>query len=276
MGSCGNRDVIRYLCQHKLVQCVVTTAGAVEEDIMKCKTPHYIGDFHLSGRVLRKAGINRLGNLLVPNANYCAFEDFVTPLLTRMLEEQKQGKVAWTPSRVIKRLGEEVRSEESFCYWCARNDIPVFCPALTDGSLGDMIFFHSFAKPGLVIDIVEDLRAINSMALFARKTGMIILGGGVVKHHTCNANLMRNGADFSVFINTAADFDGSDAGAQPDEAISWGKIRMDARPVKVHGDAALIFPLLVAQTFAKEVQRRAAERGGAAAPAPAPAPATKH
>lgn len=30
----------------------------------------------------------------------------------------------------------------------------------------------------------------------------IILGGGVIKHHTCNANLMRNGADFSVYINT--------------------------------------------------------------------------
>jgi hypothetical protein len=30
----------------------------------------------------------------------------------------------------------------------------------------------------------------------------IILGGGVVKHHTCNANLMRNGAEHSVFINT--------------------------------------------------------------------------
>ena len=30
----------------------------------------------------------------------------------------------------------------------------------------------------------------------------LILGGGVIKHHVCNANLMRNGADFSVFINT--------------------------------------------------------------------------
>ena len=43
----------------------------------------------------------------------------------------------------------------------------------------------------------------------------------MVKHHVCNANLMRNGADFSVFINTAQEFDGSDAGARPDEAVSW-------------------------------------------------------
>lgn len=44
----------------------------------------------------------------------------------------------------------------------------------------------------------------------------------------------RNGADFSVYVNTAQEFDGSDSGARPDEAVSWGKIRMDAKPVKVH------------------------------------------
>ncbi len=57
---------------------------------------------------------------------------------------------------------------------------------------------------------------------------MIILGGGVIKHHILNANLMRNGADFSVFINTAHEWDGSDSGAAPDEAISWGKAHLEA------------------------------------------------
>ena len=82
---------------------------------------------------------------------------------------------------------------------------------------------------------------------------MLILGGGLVKHHTCNANLMRNGANFSVYINTGQEFDGSDSGASPDEAISWGKIRIDARPVKVSADATIAFPLIVSQTFAKDL-----------------------
>ena len=43
----------------------------------------------------------------------------------------------------------------------------------------------------------------------------------------------RNGADFSVFVNTAHEFDGSDSGARPDEAVSWGKIKVEATPVKV-------------------------------------------
>ena len=90
------------------------------------------------------------------------------------------------------------------------------------------------------------------MALKARRSGMLIFGGGLVKHHICNANLMRNGANYAVFVNTGQEFDGSDSGAKPDEAVSWGKVRMDATPVKVHADATLIMPLLVAQTFARE------------------------
>lgn len=53
-----------------------------------------------------------------------------------------------------------------------------------------MIYFHSYKNPGLVIDLVQDIRAINSIPVKSKKTGMIILGGGVVKHHICNANLM--------------------------------------------------------------------------------------
>lgn len=80
---------------------------------------------------------------------------------------------------------------------------------------------------------------------------MIILGGGVIKHHICNANMMRNGADFAVYINTGTEYDGSDAGARPDEAISWGKIKIDAHPVKVWTEVSLVFPILVGETFVR-------------------------
>lgn len=249
--SSGIRETFRYLAQHNMVSCIVSTAGGIEEDFIKCLAPTYLGDFSLKGSDLRERGINRIGNLLVPNENYCLFEDWLMPILDKMLEEQKNEGVLWTPSKMIARLGKEIDNPESVYYWAYKNNIPVFCPALTDGSIGDMIYFHSFKNPGLVLDIVEDIRRVNSQAVYAANTGMIILGGGVIKHHICNANLMRNGADFSVFVNTAAEFDGSDAGASPDEAVSWGKIKKTAKPVKVYGEATLIFPLLVAETFAR-------------------------
>lgn len=71
------------------VDCIVTTAGGFEEDLIKCLAPTFIGDFQLDGKNLRDKGINRIGNLLVPNDNYCLFEDWVMPKLDAMLEEQK-------------------------------------------------------------------------------------------------------------------------------------------------------------------------------------------
>ena len=277
--SCGQREVIKFLVQNNMVDVIVTTAGGIEEDIIKCFEHTYMGDFKLSGKALRKKGINRIGNLLVPNKNYCKFEDWVAPLISKMHDEQdakwlEQAKelaarkdsgeeddddeplkpFAYTPSEVIARLGKEIDNEESVLYWAYKNSIPVFCPALTDGSVGDMMYFHSFKRPGLVLDIARDIRRINDLAVQSYATGQIIIGGGLVKHHTCNANLMRNGADYSVYINTGHEFDGSDGGASPDEAISWGKIRINANPVKVCADATIVFPLIVSQTFAKDVE----------------------
>ena len=287
--SCGQREVIRYLVQHKMVDVLITTAGGIEEDIVKCLKDTYIGDFHLDGRALRKRGINRIGNLLIPNINYCNFEDWLTPLIERMHNEQDERwtematKLAMkskeeaaaggangnnndssteqelltpysiTPSEFISRLGKEINNESSVLYWAYKNSIPIFCPALTDGSIGDMLYFHSYKRPGFTIDIGRDIRLLNDLAIHSYATGQIILGGGVVKHHTCNANLMRNGADFSVYINTGMEYDGSDSGASPDEAISWGKIRSTAQPVKVCADATIVFPLIVSQTFATNV-----------------------
>jgi deoxyhypusine synthase len=93
---------------------------------------------------------------------------------------------------MIAKLGEKINSENSIYYWAWKNSIPVYSPALTDGSLGDMLFFHSYKKPGLILDILSDLKAINTTAMRAKKSGVIILGGGLIKHHICNANLMVN------------------------------------------------------------------------------------
>lgn len=93
--------------------------------------------------------------------------------------------------------GEKINNEDSVYYWAWKNNIPVFSPALTDGSLGDMIFFHSFKNPGLILDIVDDLRQLNTLAMRAKKSGMIILGGGLIKHHICNANLMVRAVQYA-------------------------------------------------------------------------------
>lgn len=112
---CKKTKVGRFLpCQ---VDVVVTTAGGVEEDLIKCLAPTYQGAFSLDGAALRARGLNRIGNLLVPNDNYCKFEDWVNPILDQLLAEQKETGQLWTPSKIIDRLGKEIDDPDSCWYW---------------------------------------------------------------------------------------------------------------------------------------------------------------
>lgn len=86
------------------MDCIVATAGGIEEDFIKCLAPTYVGSFELDGKELRDKGINRIGNLLVPNENYCKFENWIVPLFDEMLDDQKTKNILWTPSKMIQRL----------------------------------------------------------------------------------------------------------------------------------------------------------------------------
>lgn len=167
------------------------------------------------------------------------------------------------------------RAETTAVYWAARQSVPIFCPSFADGDIMDYIrlatySFHSTSTSpisssrtgvaptlSLAVDLVRDIHYLNYLAMSAGRTAAIICGGGVVKHHICNANLMRNGADYSIFLNNGQEFDGSDGGAQPEEALSWGKLRFDGQHVKVYGEVTTVFPLLVGEVFLPAVRNKA-------------------
>src|SRR3989344_2237495 len=66
----GLRDIFCYLAENKMIDVIVTTAGGVEEDIIKCLGDFILGEFNADGKELRKKGINRTGNIFVPNDRY--------------------------------------------------------------------------------------------------------------------------------------------------------------------------------------------------------------
>ncbi len=251
MVSSGLRDVIAYLVKNKYVDVIVTTAGGVEEDVIKTLRPFVLGSFRADDKKLRVSGINRIGNILVPNECYIEFEKLMVPFLKQLHNEQKKtGKIIST-REFSRRLGMLLKDDSSILYWAARNNVPVFCPALTDGSIGDMMYFFMHEHPDFKIDIASDLKELTDIAMNSKKTGAIILGGSLPKHHVMNANLPRGGTDYTVYITTGMEGDGSVAGARTEEAISWGKQSFAASSVTVDGDATIIFPLIVAGAFRK-------------------------
>jgi deoxyhypusine synthase len=210
-------------------------------------------------------GWNRIGNMVIQNENYFELEYWFTEALDELLSGDNedypngplkkgnpnyhsQNPLILTPSKLIHYLGKKLNNENSVIYWCYKNNIPVYSPALTDGSLGDILTFYSRRK-ALVLDIVEDIYSLNISSLGGQKNGAIVLGGGLVKHQILNANLFNDGLDYCVIINTAHEYDASDSGAALSEAHSWGKVKHDSTGVKVHGEASIVFPLVCYGAF---------------------------
>ncbi|KAG5502577.1 hypothetical protein JIQ42_05646 [Leishmania sp. Namibia] len=250
MISCGLRETFAYLARERLVDCFISSAGGIEEDVIKCGGSTLLGQFGLDGRALRRRGINRIGNLLVPNDNYCWFEDFFTPVLASVHEAQRASR--WethtAPSEIIEAMGAALAKNHpdtcssSLLYWCYRNKISVFSPAFTDGSMGDMIYFYNFSHKGLVVDPLEDVvRLRESAAKGSGRNLAIVLGGGLPKHQ-----LLRNvPMDAVVMVTTGLEADGCVSSGVLADDVACGLLRENTEVVRVQGDATVVFPLML-------------------------------
>ena len=245
--SSGLRDIITFLAKNKLVGVIITTASGVEEDVIKSLSDFRLGDFDVPGRTLFEHGVGRIGNIFVPNDRYLHFEKFITPFLEELHSKNK----TITPSIIARELGLKLK-EDSYLFWAAKNNIPVYCPGIMDGSFGDLIYFFKQRKPSFQIDVTDDHKKLIDFVLQQDKTGLIVLGGGIAKHYALNAQIFREGFDHAVYLTTAEEFDGSDSGGNLEEAKTWAKIKIKSSSVKVKADFTITFPLLVAGSFAKK------------------------
>src|SRR5438094_426066 len=104
----------------------------------------------------------------------------------------------------------------------------------------------SFAQTEVLqLNPITDVTKIVEMAMTADKIGVVILGGGLPKHHTLLASVLREGVDRAVQITSDHAEPGGLSGAPLAESISWRKIRKGGKFVDVYGDATVCFPLIV-------------------------------
>lgn len=241
----GTRGVIKELVKRKLVDALVTTCGTLDHDLARSYAPYLSGgEFTMDDILLERKGLHRLGNVLIPRDNYGPLiEEKVQKVLTKMYDSNEK---APTTELLCKRLGESIANKNSILYWCAKNNIPVFIPGITDGAVGSQIWLFYQNHRDFKIDLLKDEQSLSDIVYSAKKTGALMLGGGISKHHTLWWNQFRNGLDYALYITSATELDGSLSGAQVREAISWGKVSTNARQVTVFGEVTTLLPFLVA------------------------------
>ena len=239
----GVRGVLREIIKRKYVDVIITTCGTWDHDIARSLGNYYHGSFDLNDYELRERNIFRLGNILVPQEVYgLKVEEFIRKLLSELYEsgikELSTYELSW---EIGKRLGED-----SILYWAWRNNIPVIIPGPYDGAVGLHIFLFQELHRDFHLSLYKDEKLLSELAFSNIKTGGLIIGGGISKHHTIWWNQFKDGLDYAVYITTAVEWDGSLSGARTREAISWRKISEKAKHITIEGDATVILPLIIA------------------------------
>ncbi|MBT3720102.1 deoxyhypusine synthase family protein [archaeon] len=242
MVTSGLRGFFAQLIELKIIDVIVTTVGGIEEDIMKAKGEEFIiGNFKPDDVELYEKGVNRVGNLFIRNESYLKFEDSIGKML---LKAYKQ-KPRWTPSELFNEIGKELKDKNSILYQAAKNNIPIFCPGITDGAFGFHLFMLQQKHNDFVIDVVKDFENILFSTSHDEKKGLISLGGSISKHHAILSCLLNGGLDYAVYLTTARSTSGSMSGATTEEAKSWGKVKDDSDVSTVIGDVTFTFPLIM-------------------------------
>ncbi len=243
----GVRGVIKELVKRKLVDVIITTCGTLDHDLARIWKDYYHGSFMLDDVELHRKGINRIGNVLTPNESYgLILEEKLQPMLEDIYNEKKNLSTKELVWEIGKRLENEENKESSIIYWCYKNKIPVFVPGITDGAVGSQIWIFYQQHRDFTINVFRDEDDLSDIIFEAEKTGALMIGGGISKHHTIWWNQFRGGLDYAIYITTAVEWDGSLSGARVREAISWGKVKEKAKHVTVEGDATVILPMIVA------------------------------
>ncbi|MEF8780078.1 MAG: deoxyhypusine synthase [Haloferacaceae archaeon] len=245
--SSGLRETVAALVREGYVDVIITTSGSLAEDVIKTAKPFKMGEWNVDEAALRERGINRLGNIFVPSDRYVWLEEYLYDFFDDFFAERQ----VRTPTAFARELGATLDDEDSVLKQAADNDVPVYCPALTDSEIGNFLYYYRQGREDDVdIAIMDDYDALIEDGMLADTTGLIAVGGGVPKHHAIMTNLFRGGADYVVYISTGMEGDGSLSGATPEEAVSWGKIKeRETNYTQIEAEATLVFPLLVAAAF---------------------------
>ena len=246
--STGLRGIIKDMIKNRWFDVVITTCGALDHDIARHFSNYNEGSFSLDDVTLAEENIHRLGNVLVPRDSYGPLIEEKMQLFLE--EEYDNGIREMSTEDICKMIGIHL-GEDSFLYWAAKNDIKVIVPGIVDGAVGSQIWMFTQKHADFKLNITKDADTLSGIIFKAKKSGALMLGGGISKHHTLWWNQYRDGLDFAVYITTAQEFDGSSSGALVREAISWGKVTQNAKQTTIHAEITTALPFLYSALLSK-------------------------
>jgi len=239
----GLRNIIAQLIAKGHVNVVVTTGANMVHDMVEALGyRHKVGTFRAEDKQLKRKDIGRIADIYIEHKVFKDLEKWLYRILEE-IPEQKRQRIS--PSELLLEIGKRIDDEDSILATAARKNVPVICPGLPDSIAGFQLWIYGQDKK-LVLDPLGDVSKLVGEVYEAKKSGIIILGGGLPKHFALFANTFREGVDLAVQITMDRPEPGGLSGASLEEAISWSKVKSEENTVTVISDATIAFPLIVA------------------------------
>jgi deoxyhypusine synthase len=251
----GMRTVVVDMMEHGLIDVLVSTGANLYHDLAEANGPtHFVGSQHADDSKLRELNIDRIYDTYADETKFKALDE----RLSEIMDSLEPG--AYSTREFLSFLGSQIDDENSILRKANIMDLPIFCPALNDSSLGIALAAYYARKRGdpkgmATIDPARDVYEIAQIMEKSEKTGVIYVGGGTPKNYIQQLEIVldalgvihgnRRGHNYAIQITTDDPKWGGLSGCTFEESQSWGKISIDSLRATCYIDASVGLPLLV-------------------------------
>lgn len=262
--STGMRDLFVKMVEAGFIDCWVSTGGCIDDDLyISLGGPVGIGRPSIDNLLLREHMIDRLYDSYIDEDFLRACDGYIS-----YMADDKNLAGPKTSRQFMKHLGESIIARKTYndltpknngvIAACAKNDVPLFIPALTDCSMGIGLCINHWrhtragTKKTFFHDPVADNWEITQLKGNSKKSCVIYLGGGVPKNFVNDCEVVcetteytdREGHEYAVNITMdRPEFNGL-SGSTLEEAQAWGKIHKDATKATCYADVLLAWPIV--------------------------------
>ena len=251
LSAGGMRLIVAHLLEHRYVDCLVSTGANLYHDLHETRgRRHYVGSPRENDAALQADHIDRVYDTYASEDEFVDNDEWIAAFV--MTLERR----SYTTREFLYRLGEHLWKEtgrEGILTSAFRASVPIFCPAISDSSIGMGLSQarHRDSAAGH-IDVIGDIIESANLVIRHPRTASVVLGGGTPKNFINQASVQAEfyddrvgGHRYALQIVTDVPHFGGASGSSLEEAQSWGKLATDAEQVTVQADVTVALPLLV-------------------------------
>jgi deoxyhypusine synthase len=266
MSTAGQWKIINWLIENRYIDVLVSTGANISEDIVEAMgLSYWQGAPQVNDQELLEADVNRYYDVYGKETDYREMELLLTESLMTVKKD-----FPYTSAELLHLLGKYMNKKhvKSIIAAAAANNVPVFCPAITDSAYGETFLMAKNQGHRIMLDQVREFDQFVGIGEKTKEVGVIYIGGGVPKDFTqllaisVSPKTMDEGVPgrkghlrkgikeyyyphrYAIQITTDSPQWGGLSGCTLEEAISWGKIDEKGKRAVCYCDATIALPLI--------------------------------